>query len=74
MSDLTGKVYSHTVIRVPGNVHAEAAPFVLLLVELDSGQRVLGHFAGNEPPIIDTRVAAPPSGRTPVFSVVKVKP
>ena len=71
MSNLTGKVYSHTVIRFPGNVHAEAAPFVLLLVELDNGKRVLGHFAGNEPPAIDTRLTAVPSDKTPLFSAVQ---
>ena len=71
MSNLTGKVYSHTVIRVPGNVHAEAAPFVLLMVELDNGKRVLGHFAGSEPPAIDARVTAKPSDKTPLFSAVQ---
>jgi uncharacterized OB-fold protein len=73
MSELTGKVYSHTVIRVPGNVHAEAAPFVLLLVELDNGKRVLGHFVGSEPPAIDMRVIASQSDKTPVFSIVQEK-
>jgi uncharacterized OB-fold protein len=73
MSDLTGKVYSHTVIRVPGNVHAETAPFVLLLVELDNGKRMLGHFAGSEPPAIDTCVTANQSDKTPVFSIVQEK-
>jgi uncharacterized OB-fold protein len=71
MSDLTGKVYSHTVIRVPANVQAEAAPFVLLLVELDNGKRVLGHFAGSEPPAINTRVTANQSDKIPVFSIVQ---
>jgi len=68
MNKLAGKVQSYTVIRVPGNAHAEAAPFVLLLVELDDGRRVLGHFSGREPPAIDTRVIAIPSPQTPVFT------
>ena len=71
MSDVKGKVYSHTVIRVPGNAHAGSAPFVLLLVELDDGRRILGHFAGGEPPAIGTRVIARSSERTPVFSAVE---
>jgi uncharacterized OB-fold protein len=71
MNTLAGKVQSYTVIRVPGNAHAEAAPFVLLLVELDDGRRVLGHFLGHEPPAIDTRVVATPSLQTPVFSRAK---
>jgi len=71
MSDLRGKVYSHTIIRVPGSQHAEAAPFVLLLVELDSGARVLGHFAASEPPAIATDVVARVCDQTPLFSVVQ---
>jgi uncharacterized OB-fold protein len=71
MSELTGKVYSHTVIRVPGAAHAEAAPFVLLMVELDNGKRLLGHFAGSEPPAIGTRVAGNQSDKTPVFSIAQ---
>jgi uncharacterized OB-fold protein len=71
MNELVGTVQSHTVIRVPGNVHAEAAPFVLLLVELDDGKRVLGHFSGSEPPAIDTCVKANQSEGTPVFSIAE---
>lgn len=71
MIDLRGKVYSHTIIRVPGNQHAEAAPFVLLLVELDSGAHVLGHFSAIEPPAIDTDVVARVSDQIPLFSVAE---
>ncbi len=71
MSDLAGLVRSHTVVRMPGGAHAGAAPFVLLLVELDGGRRLLGHFAGDTPPAIGTRVAARPSGKVPVFSAVQ---
>jgi uncharacterized OB-fold protein len=71
MSDLIGKVCSHTVIRVPGNAHADAAPFVLLLVELDDNTRMLGHFAGSEPPLIGSRVVAEKSATTPVFRTVE---
>jgi uncharacterized OB-fold protein len=53
---LGGRVHSHTIVRVPGRMHAADAPFVLLLVELDDGTRLLGHFAGAEPPPIDSRV------------------
>jgi uncharacterized OB-fold protein len=74
MSSLAGEVYSHTVIRVPGNLHAGAAPFVLLLVTLDSGKRVLGHFAGAEPPAIGARVVASASEDTPVFQTVQERP
>lgn len=52
-----GTVQSHTVIRVPGKAHAADAPFVLLLVRLDGGKCVLGHFRGSEPPPINSRVA-----------------
>jgi len=55
---LTGSVQSHTIIRVPGKAHAAKAPFVLLLVQLDDGRRVLGHFSGAEPPAIEARVMA----------------
>lgn len=73
MSNLTGKVYSHTVIRVPGNVHADAAPFVLLIVELENGKRVLGHFSDSESPAINARVTAKPSDKTPLFSAMQEK-
>jgi hypothetical protein len=45
---------------------------VLLLVDLDDGTRLLGHFAGKEPPAIDSRVVG--SRRddgTPIFSLVQ---
>jgi uncharacterized OB-fold protein len=74
MSGISGTVQSHTIIRVPGHVHAEAAPFVLLLVELDSGKRVLGHFAGDEPPLIGSRVSAASSHTTPIFYLLRETP
>jgi len=70
---LSGTVTSHTVIRVPGKANAAAAPFVLLLVECDGGKRVLGHFAGREPPPIGVRVHAAIDSSTPVFSL-EVRP
>jgi uncharacterized OB-fold protein len=73
-SALTGKIYSHTVIRMPGRGHAADAPFVLLLVELDDGKRVLGHFQGSEPPPIDTRVRSDNKNPTPVFSIIQERP
>jgi uncharacterized OB-fold protein len=66
-----GTVQSHTVIRVPGKQHAAAAPFVLLLVELDDGKRLLGHFRGHEPPAISSRVESHGTeGETPIFRAV----
>jgi uncharacterized OB-fold protein len=64
---LQGTVQSHTIIRVPDKAHAAMAPFVLLLVELADGKRVLGHFNRAEPPAIGSRVTAEPSEQTPVF-------
>lgn len=65
---LRGTVHSHTVIRVPDKAHAAMAPFVMLLVELEGGKHILGHFDGGTPPAIGTRVAADPSQQqTPVF-------
>lgn len=52
-----GTVQSHTIIRVPDKAHAGKAPFVLLLVALDGGRNVLGHFNAAEPPPIGSRVA-----------------
>jgi len=46
MTAMQGIVQSHTVIRVPDKAHAAMAPFVLLLVELANGKRVLGYFHG----------------------------
>ena len=46
------------VIRVPDKAHAAMAPFVLLLVELANGKRVLGHFHGALPPAIGSHVTA----------------
>ena len=46
MTAMQGIVQSHTIIRVPDKAHAAMAPFVLLLVELANGKRVLGHFHG----------------------------
>ena len=68
MIAMQGKVQSHTVIRVPDKAHAAMAPFVLLLVELANGKRVLGHFRGTSPPAIGSRVTADASEQaTPVF-------
>ena len=53
---VAGTVQSHTTIRVPGKAHSADAPFVLLLVALDDGKRVLGHFGGSAPPPIGARV------------------
>lgn len=64
---LQGRVQSHTIIRVPGKSHAAMAPFVLVLVELADGKRVLGHFNRAEPPSIGSRVIAEPSEQTLVF-------
>ena len=64
---LHGTVHSHTIIRVPDKAHAAAAPFVLVLVELADGTRVLGHFNRAEPPAIGSRVTADSSEQTPVF-------
>jgi uncharacterized OB-fold protein len=64
---LQGTVQSHTIIRVSDKAHARMAPFVLLLVELADGRRVLGHFNRAEPPAIGSRVTAEQSAQTPVF-------
>jgi uncharacterized OB-fold protein len=64
---LQGRVQSHTIIRVPDKSHAAMAPFVLVLVELADGKRVLGHFNRAEPPSIGSRVIAESSEQTPVF-------
>jgi uncharacterized OB-fold protein len=53
---LCGTVQSHTVIRAPGRRHSGTGPFVLLLVELADGRRVLGRFTGADPPPINSRV------------------
>ena len=53
-----GVVQAHTVIRVPDRAHAGQAPFVLLLVALDGGRRVLGHYDRLEPPAIGSRVVS----------------
>jgi uncharacterized OB-fold protein len=74
MATLSGQVISHTVVRVPGRSHAGSAPFVLLLVEVDGGRRVLGHFAHPEPPAIGVRVSAPGAEGVPVFRIVQEKP
>lgn len=71
MSRLQGKVYSHTIVRMAGRVRAEAVPFVLLMVELEGGRRILAHYAGSEPPAIGTAVIAPPTDKVPVFSPVQ---
>jgi len=65
-----GTVQSHTVIRVPGKAHAAGAPFVLLLVRLDNGNRILGHFRGSKPPPINSRVSTSGAqNETPSFSI-----
>ena len=68
MSAAVGTVLSHTVIRIPDKAHAEWVPFVLLLVALESGKQVLGHFDRPEPPEIGSRVVADAAEpQTPVF-------
>jgi len=64
---IQGTVQSHTIIRVPDKSHAAMAPFVLLLVELENGKRVLGHFNHADPPSIGSRVTADQTDQTPVF-------
>jgi uncharacterized OB-fold protein len=67
-----GTIQSHTVIRVPGKQHAGAGPFVLLLVELDNGRRVLGGFTGTEPPPIGSRVVGgAKENEAPLFRVAE---
>lgn len=74
MTALLGTVRSHTVIRVPDKAHVGQAPFVLLLVALDGGKQVLGHFDQSEPPKIGSRVAAQIADiETPVFRFVPEK-
>ena len=71
---LQGTVQSHTVVRVADKAHAALAPFVLLLVELAGGKRVLGHFNRSEPPPIGTRVTAEiTEQQTPVFRALEEK-
>jgi uncharacterized OB-fold protein len=71
---LSGTVHSHTVIRVPGKQHPSAGPFVLLLIKLDDGRHVLGHFDKTEPPAISSRVVGSVSeSKTPLFSVAEAK-
>lgn len=70
-----GTVQSHTVIRVPGKAHAADAPFVLLLVRLDNGNRILGHFHGSEPPPINSRVTTSGAqNETPSFAILGETP
>ena len=72
MSAATGTVQSHTIIRVPDKAHAAQAPFVLLLVALDGGKQMLGHFDTAEPPEIGSRVTAQAAdNKTLVFRLVE---
>ncbi len=72
MSFVVGTVESHTVIRVPDKAHADQAPFVLLLVVLDGGKHVLGHFDRPDPPAIGSRVTAEAADdQTPEFRLVE---
>jgi uncharacterized OB-fold protein len=74
-AELRGIVQSHTVIRVPGQQLAAEGPFVLLLVELDDGRRVLGRFNGSEPPPISSRVMAQArENTTPSFRIAEETP
>lgn len=73
MTDATGIVDSHTIIRVPDKAHAGQAPFALLLVALDGGGRVLGHFDCVKPPAIGSRVVASITGNeTPIFRLMEL--
>jgi len=73
--ELRGIVQSYTVIRVPGHQLAAEGPFVLLLVELDDGRRVLGRFNGSEPPPISSRVMAQArENTTPSFRIAEETP
>lgn len=67
---LHGTVQSHTVIRVPDRAHAAMAPFVLLLVKLQGGKCVLGHFTGLDVPAIGACVTVASTGQeTPIFTI-----
>ena len=72
---LSGIVQSHTVIRVAPKQYAADGPFVLLLVELDDGKRVLGRFRGAEPPPISVRVFAnAKDSEVPLFNLARETP
>lgn len=71
---VSGIVNSHTVVRMPGHAHSDRAPFILLLVETETGKCRLGHFSGREAPPIGTRVVGREQVQgTLVFEVVQEK-
>ena len=51
MTTMQGTVQSHTIIRMPDKTHATMAPFVLLLVELANGKRVLADAFEQKTPV-----------------------
>ena len=68
MTRLAGRVYSSTMIRVPGAAHADRGPFALVLVDLDDGGRVLGRLEDDALPEIGAAVTADSdAGSVPLF-------
>lgn len=58
MSDVHGRIYSHTTttVRIPDAEQSELATIVL--VDVDGGQRVIGRLADPGTPLIGTKVTA----------------
>lgn len=54
----TGTIYSYTVVRrAPGPVFAELVPYVVALLDLDGGARMMGNVAVET--LDDVRIGAP---------------
>lgn len=70
--NISGRVYSSTVIRVPGARQEGEAPFVVLLVEREDGTRLLGRYTDGESPSIGSPVVERERrDGVPIFAPVK---
>jgi len=43
-----GKIYSFTVVRIPPKRYKDLAPFILAIIELENGLRLMGRIICND--------------------------
>lgn len=67
MSEITGTVYTETVVHAAPEPFVNEAPYQTAIVELDSGGRVTGRIAGERVAIDDRVVQVETRGGIPFF-------
>ncbi len=67
MSEITGRVYTETVVHAAPEAFAAEAPYQTAIVTLDSGGRVTGRIVGERAAIDDLVVQVEMRDNVPFF-------